>query len=66
MQRSNGAWPGPEPFVKTMGSLKIDAVRGPVAFDELRNPVHNVYIKKVEKKMFGYDKDELRNTAIKT
>ena len=67
MQRSKGAWPGPEPFVKTMGSLKIDAVRGPVAFDELRNPVHNVYIKKVEKKkMFGYEKDELWNTVIKT
>ena len=67
MQRSKGAWPGPEAFVKTMASLKIDAVRGPVAFDDLRNPVHNVYIKKVEKKkMFGYDKAELWNTVIKT
>ncbi len=50
-----------------MAALKIDAVRGPVAFDDMRNPVHNIYIKKVEKKkMFGYDKDELWNTVIKT
>jgi branched-chain amino acid transport system substrate-binding protein len=42
-------------------------VRGPVSFDEFRNPVQNIYVKKVEKKkMFGYDKDELWNTVIKT
>ena len=40
---------------------------GPSAIDEMRNPVQNIYIKKVEKKkMFGYDKDELWNTVIKT
>ena len=33
----------------------------------MRNPIQNIYIKKVEKKkMFGYDKDELWNTVIKT
>ncbi len=33
----------------------------------MRNPIQNVYIKKVEKrKMFGFDKDELWNTVIKT
>ena len=47
--------------------MKFDAVRGPVSFDDMRNPVQNIYIKKVEKKkMFGYDKDELWNTVIKT
>ncbi len=67
MKKTGGKWPGPEEFVKIMASLKIDAVRGPVSFDSLRNPVHNIYIKKVEKKkMFGYDKDELWNTVIKT
>jgi branched-chain amino acid transport system substrate-binding protein len=67
MKKTGGKWPGPEEFVKTMASLKIDAVRGPVSFDSLRNPVHNIYIKKVEKKkMFGYEKDELWNTVIKT
>jgi len=67
MKASKGAWPGGEQFVKTMAALKIEAVRGPVAFDDMRNPVHNVYIKKVEKKkLFGYDKDELWNTVIKT
>ncbi len=33
----------------------------------MRNPIENIYIKKVEKKkMFGYDKAELWNTVIKT
>ena len=67
MKKTKGKWPGSEAFIKMMAALKIDAVRGPVSFDDMRNPVHNVYIKKVEKKkMFGYDKDELWNTVIKT
>ncbi|HEV3011435.1 MAG TPA: ABC transporter substrate-binding protein [Burkholderiales bacterium] len=67
MKRSNGKWPGPEKFISTMVSLKLDAVRGPVRFDDMRNPVQNIYIKKVEKKkMFGYEKDELWNTVIQT
>ena len=40
---------------------------GRSAIDEMRNPVQNIYIKKVAKvKMFGYDKEELWNTVIKT
>ena len=67
MKKSKGKWPGSEAFIKTFVSLKIDAVRGPVSFDDMRNPVQNIYIKKVEKKeMFGYDKPELWNTVIKT
>jgi branched-chain amino acid transport system substrate-binding protein len=67
MKRNKGKWPGPQQFIKAMQSLKVDAVRGPVHFDEMRNPVQNIYIKKVEKKkMFGYDKAELWNTVIKT
>jgi branched-chain amino acid transport system substrate-binding protein len=67
MKQTKGDWPGSEPFVKTMAALKVDAVRGPVSFDDMRNPVQDIYIKKVEKKkMFGYDKDELWNTVIKT
>ena len=47
------------------GALRVERVGG--AFDGVRNPVQNIYIKKVEKKkMFGYDKDELWNTVIKT
>jgi branched-chain amino acid transport system substrate-binding protein len=66
MKGAEGNWPGAEPFIKTMAALKIDAVRGPVAFDDMRNPIQNIYIKKVEKKkLFGYDKDELWNTVIK-
>ncbi len=67
MKKAGGKWPGPEQFLKIMGGLKLDAVRGPVSFDEMRNPVQNIYVKKVEKKqMFGYDKPELWNTVIKT
>ena len=67
MKQHGGKWPGPEQFIKTMQGLKLDTVRGPVSFDDMRNPVHNIYIKKAEKKkMFGYDKDELWNTVIKT
>jgi len=67
MKKTGGKWPGPEQFVAMLAELKIDAVRGPVSFDEFRNPVQNIYIKKVEKKkMFGYENDELWNTVIKT
>jgi branched-chain amino acid transport system substrate-binding protein len=67
MKKTGGKWPGPEEFIATMTGIKLDAVRGPVSLDELRNPVQNIYIKKVERtKMFGYDKEELWNTVIKT
>jgi branched-chain amino acid transport system substrate-binding protein len=67
MKKNGGKFPGAEPFIKQLSALKVDAVRGPVGFDDMRNPVQNIYIKKVEKKkMFGYDKDELWNTVVKT
>jgi branched-chain amino acid transport system substrate-binding protein len=67
MQKTGGKWPGAEEFIKMMQALKVDAPRGPVSFDDMRNPVQNIYIRKVErKKMFGYDKPELWNTVIKT
>ena len=67
MKKTGGKWPGPEKFVQMLASLKIDSVRGPVHFDELRNPVQNVYIRKVEKtKLFGYPDAELWNVVIKT
>ncbi len=67
MKQTKGAFTSPEDFVKRMSALKVEAPRGPVSFDDMRNPVQNIYIKKVEKKkLFGYDKDELWNTVIKT
>ncbi|HVV62383.1 MAG TPA: ABC transporter substrate-binding protein [Pseudolabrys sp.] len=67
LTKAGGKWPGPEQFIKIMQGMKIDAVRGPVSMDDMRNPIQNIYIKKVEKKkMFGYDKAELWNTVIKT
>ncbi|HKD45502.1 MAG TPA: ABC transporter substrate-binding protein [Candidatus Angelobacter sp.] len=67
MKQTRGKWPGADEFVKLLASVKVDAVRGPVSLDDMRNPVQNIYIKKVEKKkMFGYDKEELWNTVIKT
>jgi branched-chain amino acid transport system substrate-binding protein len=67
MKKTKGKWPGTDEFIKLIASVKVEAPRGPVSIDDMRNPVHNIYIKKVEKKkMFGYDKDELWNTVIKT
>ena len=67
IKKLNGKFAGAEQFVKTMATLTVDAPRGPVSFDDMRNPIQNIYIKKVEKKkMFGNDKDELWNTVIKT
>jgi branched-chain amino acid transport system substrate-binding protein len=67
MKKTGGKWPGSEEFIKMMASLKVDTPRGPVSFDDMRNPLQNIYIKKVEKKqMFGYDKPELWNVVIKT
>jgi branched-chain amino acid transport system substrate-binding protein len=67
IKRNNGKFPGPEEFIKQLAAMKFDTIRGPVSFDEMRNPVQNIYVKKVEKKkMFGYDKDELWDTVIKT
>ena len=66
MKGTKGDWPGAEPFVKAMAALKIDAVRG-CRLRRHAQPGSNIYIKKVEKKkLFGYDKDELWNTVIKT
>lgn len=67
LRATKGEWPGAEQFIGKMSALKIEAVRGPVSFDDMRNPIQNAYIKKVvKKKMFGYDKDELWNEVIKT
>ena len=68
IKKAGGKFPGPEELIKIMVGIKLDKTpRGPVSFDDMRNPVQNIYIKKVEKKkMFGYDKDELWNTVIKT
>jgi branched-chain amino acid transport system substrate-binding protein len=67
LQKFGGKYPGPEAFIKAMQGLTIEAVRGPVSFDDMRNPVQNIYIKKVERtKMFGYPKAELWNVVIKT
>jgi branched-chain amino acid transport system substrate-binding protein len=67
MKDSGGKFPGPEAFIGKMQALKVDAPRGPVSFDDMRNPIQNIYIKKIEKTtMFGYDKPELWNVVIKT
>lgn len=67
LKKTGGKWPGTPRFVEMLSKMKFDAVRGPVSFDDMRNPIQNIYIKKVEKKkMFGYDKEELWNTVIKT
>jgi branched-chain amino acid transport system substrate-binding protein len=67
MKENNGKFPGAEKFIQTMLGLKITAARGPVSFDENRNPVENIYIRKVEKTtLFGDAKPSLWNVVIKT
>ena len=68
LAKSKGKYPGPAEFIKEMATIEIDAPRGRVRLDlSTKSPVQNIYIKKVEKKkLFGYDKDELWNTVIKT
>ena len=67
IKQSGGKWPGTEEFIKTFAGIKLDSIRGPVELDDQMNPVHNIYIRKVEKKkMHGYTDDELWNTVVKT
>ncbi len=67
MKLNGGKFPGAEKFIQTMLAMKIDAARGPVAFDDMRNPIENVYIRKVEKTaLFGDAKPQLWNVVIKT
>lgn len=68
LAKHKGKYPGPLEFIKTMSTIELDAPRGPVRLDpSTKSPIQNIYIKKVEKKkMFGYDKEELWNTVIKT
>jgi branched-chain amino acid transport system substrate-binding protein len=67
MKQNGGKFPGAEKFIQTMLGLRIDAARGPVAFDDMRNPIETVYIRKVEKTaLFGDAKPQLWNVVIKT
>jgi branched-chain amino acid transport system substrate-binding protein len=67
MKETDGKWPGALPFIAKMQALHVDAVRGPLSFDDMRNVVQNIYIKKVEKtKLFGNAKPELWDVVIKT
>jgi len=67
MTQAGGSWPGALPFLEKLVPIKVDAPRGPVSLDDMRNPIQNVYIRRVEKKeMFGYPKPELWNVVIKT
>jgi len=48
-KRLNGNIDG-DKAVEILRSLKIDSPRGPISFDENRDVVQNVYIRRVEKK----------------
>lgn len=67
MKGTQGKWPGSEQFIKELTALKVETPRGPISFDELRNPIQNVYIREVQKKeLDGYPKPELWNVVTKT
>ena len=36
-------------LIEELQKIEIDAIRGPVRMDKYRNPVHNIYIRKVER-----------------
>ena len=67
MAETHGQWPGTKKFIQLFSKIKLDSVRGPVRLDSQRNPIENIYIRRVEKtKMFGYPNDELWNVVVKT
>lgn len=67
IKKAGGKWPGTEEFVKIFSKIRIDSVRGPVYLDDQRNPVQNIYIRKVVKmKNMGYPNEELWNSVVKT
>ena len=66
MKKTGGKWPGAEKFISMLSAQGRRAAR-PGQLDDMRNPVQNIYIRKVEKKkLFGYAKHELWNVVIKT
>ncbi|MBF0278318.1 MAG: ABC transporter substrate-binding protein [SAR324 cluster bacterium] len=67
LKKTDGKWPGLEEFVKIVGTIQLDTVRGPVSLDDDMNPVQNIYIRQVtKKKNFGYPDEELWNNVVKT
>jgi len=46
----NGKIEDKNAFIKALRAVRVDTLRGPIAFDEYGNVVGNVYIRKVEKK----------------
>ena len=50
MKKNAGNFPDAAEFVKQLVATEVDAVRGKVSFDGYRNPVQDIYIKKVEKR----------------
>ncbi len=57
----NGKIEDKQAFMKTLRSIKVNTVRGPVAFDQYGNIVGNVYIRRVERR-----EGRLVNTVIQT
>ena len=67
MKKAGGQWPGAKEFIRIFAEIRLDSIRGPVQLDEQLNPVHNIYIRQVEKKKHhGYAETELWNTVVKT
>src|SRR5216683_1959812 len=42
--KAGGKYPGAEQFLKLLAAVQIDAPRGHVSYDEMRNPVQSIYI----------------------
>ena len=51
IKKAGGKCPGPEEFIRrSCRASSLDAPRGPVELDDMRNPIENVYIKKVKRR----------------
>ncbi|MEE8394996.1 MAG: ABC transporter substrate-binding protein [bacterium] len=67
IKRAGGKWPGAKKFIEIFSKIRLNSVRGPVYLDDQRNPVHNIYIRKVENRIHqGYAERELWNTVVRT
>ena len=67
IKKAGGKYPGAGGIHQDHGEHQDRRAARAGQLDDMRNPIENIYIKKVEKKkMFGYDKAELWNTVIKT
>jgi branched-chain amino acid transport system substrate-binding protein len=61
MKQTGGKWPGAEEVVKPLAAVKVDAPRGPVSLDDMRNPIQNTYIRQA---VLDYGKEKFLQRPV--